>query len=71
MSATGKATICNMGAEVGATTSLFPYDERMGTYLKATGREEVVKMAASVAADLRADDEVLANPENITTASLK
>lgn len=43
----------------------------MGTYLKATGREEVVKMAASVAADLRADDEVLANPENITTASLK
>ena len=51
------------GAEVGATTSLFPYDERMGTYLKATGREEVAKMAASVAADLRADDEVLANPE--------
>ena len=42
---------------------LFPYDERMGTYLKATGREEVAKMAASVAADLRADDEVLANPE--------
>lgn len=63
LSATGKATICNMGAEVGATTSLFPYDERMGTYLKATGREEVAKMAASVAADLRADDEVLANPE--------
>lgn len=52
-----------MGAEVGATTSLFPYDERMGTYLKATGREEVAKMAVSVAADLRADDEVLANPE--------
>ena len=63
LSATGKATICNMGAEVGATTSLFPYDERMGTYLKATGREEVAKMAVSVAADLRADDEVLANPE--------
>ena len=41
LSATGKATICNMGAEVGATTSLFPYDERMAAYLKATGREPV------------------------------
>ncbi len=45
LSATGKATICNMGAEVGATTSLFPYDERMAVYLKATGREEVAAMA--------------------------
>lgn len=62
LSATGKATICNMGAEVGATTSLFPYDERMAVYLKATGREEVAAMADSVAADLRADDEVMARP---------
>lgn len=64
LSATGKATICNMGAEVGATTSLFPYDERMAVYLKATGREEVAVMADSVAADLRADDEVMARPED-------
>ena len=63
LSATGKATICNMGAEVGATTSLFPYDERMATYLKATGREEVADMATAVAAELRADDEVMANPQ--------
>lgn len=64
LSATGKATICNMGAEVGATTSLFPYDERMAVYLKATGRGEVAVMADSVAADLRADDEVMARPED-------
>ena len=59
ISATGKATICNMGAEVGATTSLFPYDERMAAYLRATGREEVVMLAEAVAADLRPDDEVM------------
>ena len=63
LSATGKATICNMGAEVGATTSLFPYDERMAAYLKATGRTEVADMATAVAAGLRADDEVVVNPE--------
>lgn len=63
LSATGKATICNMGAEVGATTSLFPYDERMAAYLKATGREEVVVMAEAVAADLRPDEEVTLRPE--------
>ncbi|WP_195501295.1 aconitate hydratase [Bacteroides clarus] len=63
LSATGKATICNMGAEVGATTSLFPYDDRMAAYLKATGRAEVADMATAVAAGLRADDEVVANPE--------
>ena len=63
LSATGKATICNMGAEVGATTSLFPYDERMAVYLKSTGREEVVMMADTIAADLCADDEVVADPE--------
>ena len=63
LSATGKATICNMGAEVGATTSLFPYDGRMATYLKATGREVIVEMADQVAADLCADAEVLSAPE--------
>lgn len=63
LSATGKATICNMGAEVGATTSLFPYDERMATYLKATGREEVAELATSVTDDLCADEEVIKNPE--------
>ena len=64
LSATGKATICNMGAEVGATTSLFPYDERMAVNLKATGREEEAARADSVAADLRADDEVMARPDD-------
>lgn len=63
LSATGKATICNMGAEVGATTSLFPYDERMAAYLQATGRQEIAEMATSVAEDLCADAEVLAHPE--------
>lgn len=63
LSCTGKATICNMGAEVGATTSIFPYDERMATYLRGTGREEVAALADTVAADLCADPEVLADPE--------
>lgn len=61
--ATGKATICNMGAEVGATTSMFAFDENMEAYLKSTGREEVASLARKVAADLRSDDEVLAHPE--------
>jgi aconitate hydratase len=63
ISATGKATICNMGAEIGATTSLFGYDDAMARYLKSTGREEVADAATAVAHHLRADDEVLANPE--------
>lgn len=63
LSATGKATICNMGAEVGATTSLFPYDSRMASYLRSTGREEVAEMAATVSEHLRADAEVEQNPE--------
>lgn len=61
--ATGKATICNMGAEVGATTSMFPYDAQMEAYLRRTGRGEVADMANAVAADLRADAEVEAAPE--------
>ncbi|RME20200.1 MAG: aconitate hydratase [Deltaproteobacteria bacterium] len=65
ISATGKATICNMGAEHGATTSLFPYDEAMGRYLRATGRAEVADLADAHAAELRADDEVYENPEAV------
>lgn len=62
ISATGKATICNMGAEVGATTSLFPFDAHMAAYLIATGRAELSHLASGVAADLRADAEVTADP---------
>ena len=62
MSATGKATICNMGAEIGATCSLFTYDERMAAYLKATGREAVASLADTVRDHLRPDPEVYANP---------
>ncbi|RFP65872.1 aconitate hydratase [Hymenobacter lapidiphilus] len=64
LSATGKGTICNMGAEIGATTSVFSFDEKMAVYLRGTGRAEVAELAAGVAAHLRADDEVYANPEN-------
>jgi aconitate hydratase len=63
LSATGKATICNMGAEIGATTSLFAYDEAIARYLKATGREAISDAADAAAANLRADDEVEADPE--------
>lgn len=63
LSATGKATICNMGAEVGATTSLFAYDESMARYLRATGREEVAALADGIAGSLRADAETAAEPE--------
>ncbi|MCK6503127.1 aconitate hydratase [Myxococcota bacterium] len=62
ISATGKGTICNMGAEHGATTSLFPYDAAMGRYLRATGRAAVADLADAHQAELRADDEVLADP---------
>ena len=63
ISCTGKATICNMGAEFGATTSTFPYDKHMATFLSACNREDVAKIADKYAHMLRADDEVLANPE--------
>jgi aconitate hydratase len=63
ISATGKATICNMGAEIGATCSIFPYDQRSAAYLKATGREELVDLADQHAEYLRNDPEVDANPE--------
>src|SRR5256885_7027797 len=63
ISATGKATICNMGAEIGATCSLFPYDDRSAMYLKATGREELADLANEYAHYLRVDDEVERDPE--------
>ncbi len=62
MSATGKGTICNMGAEIGATCSLFTYDDKMSAYLKATGREEVAALADGVKEHLRPDAEVYADP---------
>jgi aconitate hydratase len=63
MSCTGKGTICNMGAEIGATTSTFGYDASMGRYLKATGREEIANLAGGISAYLNADEEVYASPE--------
>jgi aconitate hydratase len=62
LSATGKATICNMGAEAGATTSIFPYDGEMKKYLAATGREEVARLADAVSPHLKADPEVEEDP---------
>ena len=56
ISATGKATICNMGAEIGATCSVFPYDHNMALYLKSTGRESIADAADNVSSDLRPDD---------------
>ncbi len=63
ISTTGKATITNMGAEIGATCSIFPYDEKGSAYLKATGRDEIAELADSRMDLLTADDEVLKNPE--------
>ena len=63
LSATGKGTICNMGAEIGATTSTFGYDESMDRYLRATDRADVADAANKVASYLTGDDEVYANPE--------
>jgi aconitate hydratase len=63
MSCTGKGTICNMGAEIGATTSTFGYDESMSRYLKATDRADVAELADRVAEHLTGDEEVYANPE--------
>ncbi len=63
LSCTGKGTICNMGAEIGATTSTFGYDESMSRYLRATDRAEIADMADKVAAHLTGDDECYANPE--------
>lgn len=62
LSATGRATICNMGAELGATCSIFPFDDRAADYLRQTERDEIAAMAEANAAALRADDEVIENP---------
>jgi aconitate hydratase len=63
MSCTGKGTVCNMGAEIGATTSLFSYGQKMKEYLQATSRAEIAALADTVAEHLKGDDEVYANPE--------
>lgn len=63
LSCTGKGTICNMGAEIGATTSTFAYDESMERYLKATGREEIAALANQVKEHLRGDAETYTQPE--------
>ena len=64
MSCTGKGTICNMGAEIGATTSTFGYDESMSRYLKATGRADIADMADKIKEHLTGDAEVYANPKD-------
>lgn len=62
LSATGKGTICNMGAEIGATTSIFGYDQKSAAYFQGTGRADVAALADSIAEHLTGDDEVYANP---------
>jgi aconitate hydratase len=64
LSCTGKGTICNMGAEIGATTSIFGYDEKMAAYLRGTDRADIADLADKVAHHLTGDAEVYANPEN-------
>ena len=63
LSCTGKGTICNMGAEIGATTSTFGYDDSMERYLRATGRADVAEMANGIREHLTGDAEVYSNPE--------
>jgi len=63
LSCTGKGTICNMGAEIGATTSVFGYDEKMASYLRGTGRALVADEADKIISHLNGDDEVYQNPE--------
>jgi len=63
ISATGKATIANMGAEIGATTSIFPYDNKIQEYLKFTGRDSIIKSICAVKQHLVADDKILNNPK--------
>jgi aconitate hydratase len=65
ISATGKGTICNMGAELGATTSVFPFDTRMAAYLRATDRADVAALAEEFREHLRADPEAAANPKAV------
>ena len=67
LTATGRATVCNMGAELGATASLFAYDEQTAAYLNATGRGDVAQLADLIADDLRADSAVEEHPEDFFT----
>ena len=62
ISCTGKGTICNMGAEIGATTSIFGYDDRMGDYLRSTDRKDVAELADAIREHLRSDEDVYHNP---------
>ena len=64
LSATGKGTICNMGAEIGATCSLFTYDEKMSAYLRSTERADIAELADGIKEHLRPDEDVYANPES-------
>ncbi|MFN5335825.1 MAG: aconitate hydratase [Bacteroidota bacterium] len=64
LSATGKGTICNMGAEIGATTSIFGFDEKSAAYLSGTGRADIAQLATGIADHLTGDPEVYAHPEN-------
>jgi len=64
LSATGRATICNMGAELGATCSIFPFDAESAEYLRQTGRDEIARLATSSAVDLKADAEVELRPQD-------
>jgi aconitate hydratase len=64
LSCTGKGTICNMGAEIGATTSIFGYDKKMADYLRGTARADIADMADQIAPHLKGDADVYANPEN-------
>ncbi|GMT45345.1 MAG: aconitate hydratase [bacterium] len=64
MSATGRATICNMGAEIGATTSTFGFDENTAEYLRQTGRADVAELAEKISENLTGDEEVYAQPKN-------
>jgi aconitate hydratase len=63
ISCTGKGTMCNMGAEIGATTSLFPYDEKMAAYLRSTDRADLAELANNLASELKADEDVALNSE--------
>jgi aconitate hydratase len=71
LSATGKATICNMGAEIGATTSVFPFDENIAEYLRQTGREEIAVLSGNIASYLQADPEVTKSPADYYDAIIE
>lgn len=71
ISCTGKATICNMGAEIGATTSIFSYDDSMKKYLESTNREKIINLINPIVNDLKGDDEVYQNPKKYFNKIIK